>query len=269
MSILDEVPSEAKCRQMIRKCTFGPRTYCPHCMGSRVRAMGGRFWCPRCRRKFSLTSCSWLRGMRISYRTLWLLVLCWQRRMPFGDAVALSGLSAPAARRWFRLFRENLAGSTPELGGIVEVDESFFGRRRNGSQRIVLGAVERGTWRVALRVVPNRGYEQTDDFILEHVLGGSTVCTDGAKCYEGIRGFWGYDHVVCNHSKFVFGPTNRVESVWSALKRFLKRTLGRPNSKFLPELVREFEIRVNDPQMFDSPLTFLETSLNPVPSTCY
>ena len=40
-------------------------------------------------------------------------------------AVDVTGLSAPTVRRWFRLFRENLAGSTPELGGIVEVQSEL------------------------------------------------------------------------------------------------------------------------------------------------
>jgi len=52
---------------------------------------------------------------------------------------------------------------------------------------------------------------------------GATDVSDGAKCYEGIEGFWGYRHVV---------------SAWSALKRQLSRTVGRPTSKFLSEMVR-------------------------------
>lgn len=139
---------------------------------------------------------------------------------------------------------------------------------RHGSQKIVLGAVERRTGRVALKMVPRRNEEGTDIFILDHAVGGSTVYTDGALCYRGIDSFFGYVHETCNHSAFHFGPTNRIEAVWSALKRFLRRTLGKPTAKNLGEILREFEARTNHPELFDSPLRFLHFFLNPVPLAC-
>jgi transposase-like protein len=269
MSILDQVPGEAKCRSLLSRAAFGPRPSCPFCLRSGARRCESRWRCPKCRRKFSLTSCTWMRGCRLPLRSVWLLVLLWQGAAPFGVAAAHSGLSAPTVRRWFRLFRSNLALEPPQMGHEVEVDESFFGRRRHGSQRIVLGMLDRRTGRVALRLVPHRGYEETDAFILDHAMGGSTVFTDGAKAYVGIKGFFGYRHVACDHSRFVFGPTNRIEAVWSALKRFLVRVYGRPTCRDLGAALREFEARVNHPEMFESPLSFLEFSLNPVPTACF
>jgi transposase-like protein len=268
MSILDQVPSEAKCRAMVRRAAFGRSPYCPHCQYTKVRPSGPRFFCPRCRRKFSLTSCTWMRRCRLPYRKVLALLLCWQRAVPFGLACSLAGVSAPTGRRWYRLFRSNFPPNEAEFSGTVEVDEAFFGRRRHGRQRIVLGMIERRTGRIALRRVPRRDDEQTDGFILDHAVGGTTVCTDGARCYEGIDAFWGYRHVVCNHSRFVFGPTNRIESTWSRLKRFLRRTVGRPTCTDFDETLREFEWRVNSPEIFDSPLKFLQMFLNPVPLAC-
>jgi len=271
MSILNDIPGEAKCRSLVARAAFGPRMHCPHCLRSRVRSSEGRFFCPGCRRKFSLTSCTWMRGCRLPYRKVFALLTCWQRRVPFGLAAELCGVSAPTARRWMRLFRANLPPSEPEFSGTVEVDEAFLGRRRHGSQAIVLGMLERRTGRVALRRVPRRDDEHTDGFILDHAVGGTTVCTDGAKCYEGIDSFWGYRHVVCNHSSFVFGPTNRIEATWSRLKRFLRRTVGRPTVRLrdMDDTLREFAWRVNDPKMFESPLRFLHICLTPVPSACF
>jgi len=268
MHILESIPSEAKCRSLIRQCLFGKRLYCPHCFRSRPVALAGRYFCRGCRKKFSLVSCSWLRRSRIRYRTLWLLILCWQRKIPFGLTVSIAGVSAQTVRRYHRLFRDHLVHISPELGGVVEVDEAFFGRRRHGRQRIVIGAIARGTGRIALRVIKRRNDEYTDDFILDHIIGGSTVCTDGAGCYEGIDAFWGYRHIACNHSVFHFGPTNRIESVWSSLKRFLTKTLGRPNAKDLPKILREFEARNNHPETFENPLAFLKNSLTLVPLAC-
>lgn len=268
MHIIDAVPSEAKCRSIIKRQLFGKRVYCPYCMYTKMKRFEGRFFCPRCRKKFSLTSCSFMRRMRIPYRKAFTLLICWQRKVPFGLAASLAGVSPPTARRWFRLFREHLPHDHEEFWGTVEIDEAYFGRRRTGNQRMVIGAIERRTGKVILRQIRSRSYEETDDFILDHVMGGSTVCTDGAQCYEGISGFWGYRHIQCNHSIFHFGPTNRIEAVWSALKRFLRRTFDRPTAKYLPEILREFQTRINTPKLFDSPLTYLENCLTLVPLAC-
>jgi hypothetical protein len=202
-------------------------------------------------------------------RSVWLLLLLWQRRVPFGTAVDVSGASAPTVRRWFGLFRANVPADAPEMGPEVEVDESFFGRLRHGRQAVVLGMLDRRTGRVALRRVTTRGFEDTDPFVLDHALGGSAVFTDSAQCYVGLSGFFGYRHVACNHSRFEFGPTNRIEATWSALKRFLVRTVGRPTCRDLDGALREFQARVNEPWMFESPLAFLEFCLTPVPSACF
>lgn len=266
MSTIDQVPSEAKCRSLVMRAEFGARPHCPFCLRSGVRRCEGRWRCPKCRRKFSLTSCTWMRRCRLPLRSVWLLLALWQRRTPFGVAVDVSGLSAPTVRRWFRLFRSNFAQDSPDfMGPVVEVDESFFGRKRHGRQRIVLGMLDRRTGRIALRVAKTKGYEDTDPFIIDHAFGGATVCTDGAASYEGLRGFFGYGHVSCNHSKWEFGPTNRIEATWSRLKRFLKRTVGRPTCRDFERTLREFEARVNHPEVFESPLAFLTMFLNPVP----
>lgn len=266
MSILEGVPSDAKIRSFIRRATFGARPHCPRCGSSHVRRSEGRWRCPKCRRPFSLTSVSWLSGMKLPPRKLWLLIVCWQRRVAFCTAVQVTGLSPVSVRRWFRRFRWNFGYDSPILRRFVEADESFHGRRRRGSQRIALGAVERAAWKLVVRASRKRDQEATDRFLLAHVERGATVATDEAGCYEGIDSFFGYQHRTCNHSKFVFGETNRIEAVWSALKRFIRRTCDHVHPDWLPDILREFEARANAPEIFESPLTFLENSLVAVPS---
>jgi transposase-like protein len=266
MSILEGVPSDAKIRSLIRRATFGVRPHCPRCGSGHVRRSEDRWRCPKCRRPFSLTSVSWLSGMKIAPRDLWLLLACWQKRVAFGTAADVTGLSRVTVRRWFRRFRWNFSYESPILEEFVEADESFHGRRRRGAQRIVLGAVERGAWRPVVRASRKRDQESTDRFLLAHVREGATVATDEAGCYLGIDAFFGYRHVTCNHSKFVFGETNRIEAVWSALKRFIRRTYDHVQAEWLPDILREFEARANAPELFLSPLTFLENSLVAVPS---
>jgi len=204
--------------------------------------------------------------MKISWRQLWLLVVCWQKRVAFCTTTEITGLSAVTVRRWFRRFRFHLSYESPFLAGDVEADEAFVGRRRFGNQKVVLGAVERKSGKVVVRAAHNRNQETTDRFLLTHVARGSAVATDDAMCYEGIDAFFGYTHITCNHSKYVFGPTNHIENVWSRFKRFIRRTWHHYRKEWLPQLLREFEARINTPELFLSPLHYLENSLAVVPT---
>jgi len=266
MNILERVPKDAKLRSLIAFATFGKRPFCPRCGSTHVRRSEDRYRCPRCRKPFSLTSASWLRGMKLPPQKLWLLIDCWQRRIAFNTTAQIAGVSTITVRRWFRRFQEHLVYVSPQLEGTVEMDEAFLGRRRHGNQRIVLGAYERGSKRIVLRMTKDRAQGTTDTFLLRHVRKSSMVWTDGAGCYEGINAFFGYLHGSCNHSVWEFGPTNHIENVWSALKGFIRRTYHHFHKEWLPMLLREFEARWNTPELFYSPLTFLKTCLVVVPT---
>lgn len=262
MPILAQVPSEAKIKAQIRQIVFGKRLKCPHCHSFNVRRIACRFHCRKCRRKFSLISSSWLSGMRISYTQLWILLSCWQKRLSVLAAQELAGVSHVTVRRWYRRFRNNIPYQRDDkLWGHVEIDEAFVGKRRTGNQRIVIGAYERSTGNIRLDIIPNRREETTDTFILENIKTTSTVYTDCWSSYAGIDSFFGYRHETCNHSQYVFGPTNRIEGIWSSLKRFIRRTYQQVRAYWLPFLLKEYEARVNEPRLFTSPEIFLNHSL--------
>lgn len=266
MSILERVPSDAKLRSLITHATFGKRVFCPRCGSSHVCRSEKRYRCPSCRKPFSLTSASWLKGTKLDFKQLWLLVDCWQRRIAFNTTAQITGISTVTVRRWFRRFQEYLVYESPGLQGIVEMDEAFLGKQRHGNQRIVLGAYERTSEKIVLRMAKNRDQETTDAFLLRHVETSSLVWMDGAGCYEGINNFFGYTHGSCNHSVWEFGPTNHIECVWSALKGFIRRTYHHFHKEWLPLLLREFEARWNTPNLFISPLFFLRSCLVAVPT---
>jgi transposase-like protein len=263
MSILNTVSSEAKIRSLVRKTVFAGRVRCPSCSSSKVRRIECRFWCRKCRRKFSLTSASWLIGMKLSYRQFWILLVCFQRKYTLPAASELAGVSIPTARRWYRKFQYNIPRTEAKpLSGEVEIDEAFVGRRRYGNQRIVIGALERRTGRIALQIIPNRAQETTDIFILQNInQKETTVYTDCFSSYRGIDLFFGYRHETCNHSQYIFGPTNRIEAVWSAFKRWIRRSWQQVKACYLADFVREFEARTNEPELFESPLNYLKKSL--------
>jgi len=269
MSILDSVPSEAKCERIVRNSLFGNRPYCPVCLSSHVRSVEGRYWCPKCRKKFSLTSATWLRHRRIGFRSVVLLLVCWQKKIAFGSTVLFSGLSAPTVRRYFRLFRDHLVYESPRLQGLVEIDEAWLGKRRHGNQTIAVGVTERGSDRTVIRIAKARDQEWTDKLLLDHVdPKGSFVFHDGWEGYRGIDAFFGYRHSFHIHDQGDFGPTNHIENVWSRLKRFITRTWDHSWKEHLPRILREFEARINAPEMFENPLTYLHICLTLVPRAC-
>ncbi|MBI4433784.1 IS1595 family transposase [Candidatus Uhrbacteria bacterium] len=268
MASIGCTPSPAKLRSMLRRCTFGPRPFCPRCRTTHVRRSESRYRCPKCRRPFSIQSASWLHGKKLSDRKLWILLRCWQERVPLGTASRVAGVSPATVRRWYRQFSEHLMYASAPLRGTVEIDEAFIGKRRHGNQRIVIGAIERDTNRIVLQMMPAHTQEASDRFLLGHVEHGSAVCTDGSMLYEGINQFFSYLHIRCNHSAWYFGPTNRIEAVWSVLKRRIRRMYHHVWKEHLPNLLREFEARWNAPELFQSPFTFIETSLVAVPTRC-
>jgi hypothetical protein len=212
-----------------------------------------------------LTSVSWLRNTKLDLKTIWLLLVCWQKKIAFNTTAELIGVSSVTVRRWYRRFQDNIVYESPILKGIIEMDEAFVGRRRHGNQKIILGAYERNSKKIVIRISPNRAQEATDRFLLKNVDRTSMVWTDGAGCYEGINEFFGYLHASCNHSKFHFGPTNHIECVWSVFKRYIRRTFHHYHKKWLPQLLREFEARWNAPKMFENPLNYLQICLMVVP----
>jgi len=262
MTILEKLPSEAKCRKIVRESLFGSRVYCPTCLSSHVKSWKVRYWCPGCRKTFSLVSGSWLRRMRIPYQSLYLLVMCWQKKIAFGTVIEISGLSAPTVRRYLRLFRSSLVHEGPQLKGLVEIDEAWLGKRRHGNQTMLIGVTERITDKTVIRIAKKRDQEYTDRLLLDHVDPEvSFVFHDGWEGYHGIDCFFGYKHSTHIHDKGDFGPTNHIENIWSRLKRFITRTWDHSWKEHLPQILREFEARINTPELFDSPLHYLQTCL--------
>lgn len=263
MHITKECPSEAKIKASVRKLVFGKRIRCPYCKSCAVRKIECRFYCRKCRKKFSLISVSWLSGMKLSWSQFWILLRSWQTRQALPSACELAHVSIPTARRWYRRFQYHLPYEQGVvLSGEVEIDEAFIGKRRNGNQRIIIGAYERKTGKIALKVTSNRTQETTDKFILKHVQRKTTVYTDCFSAYEGIDSFFGYTHKTCNHSQYIFGPTNRIEGIWSIFKHWIRRSWQQVKAYLLPYFVREFEARNNEPELFETVENYLTKSLS-------
>lgn len=264
VSALSQIPSEKQIRKQLALVVFGRRVACPRCgLKAGVAAVDrARKWrCRRCRKPFSLTSATWLSGMKISTRHLWALAWCWQRKVAVQQARELLGLSVPTVRRWYALFRDNLdPGPGPILEGRVQMDEMFV---RGG---FVIGAKDVARKRVCLEVVAGRHPTKTDAmaFIRERVRRGSTLCTDGGSIYNGCGKLWPVKHERDIHKRFEFAVTSEIEGTWGVLRTFMRRMYHHVTFAKLPKVVAEFEARYSRPELFVSPLAFFKNSLPPV-----
>lgn len=261
MPSLTNIPGEARCKQLVHQL-LTHKSKCANCDGKivwrRYREYG---WCKACRIKVRPKAATWFRGSKLSYRQTFVLLWCWQQRQSPRTACLVTGVSYTTVGRWYNRFRLLLPGAADSLlSGIVEVDESFFGRQRYGHQTMVVGAIERDTRRLRLQVIEDRAQDTLELFLTTHVDRSSLILTDAHAGYHDLE-FYGYTHERCNHSNGHFGPTNQIENMWGVMKRHLKKLYGCIPTKDLELTLREWMARQNQPSWFTSPQAYLKATL--------
>lgn len=261
MSSLADIPSEARCKQLVHQL-LTKQTCCVGCTGKLTWKRGREYgWCKTCRKKVRPKSQTWFRGSKLTYRQVFALLYCWQGRQSPGAAKLATGLSYTTIRRWYWRFRALVPTDNQQtlLSGIVEVDEAWFGKKRFGGQTIVVGGIERDTGRLKLQIVPDTEQDSLEGFLEAHVMRDSLVVTDCAAGYQDI-GFLGYSHETWNHSKGHFAGTNHIEATWSAMKRYLRKLYGCIPTTKLQLILNEWMARHNNLRLFASPTYFLQVT---------
>ena len=260
MTSLTNVPAERRCKQLVHRL-LTHQTSCTTCNGtlSWRREYG---WCRSCRTKVRPKAGTWFRGSKLKYRQIFLLLWCWQQRQSPGTARLVVGVSYTTVNRWYWRFRQHVPETAPELSGVVEVDESFFGRQKYGGQKLVAGAIERDTRRVRLQLIPDRAQDTLELFLTATIARSSFILTDAHAGYSDLA-YYGYAHERCNHSNGHFGPTNQIENFWGVLKRHLKKLYGCVPTRQLRLILREWMARQNSPGLFASPTAYLAATVVP------
>ena len=257
IALLNQIPSEAKIKKHLRKIIFGKNMFCPFCRSRKVYASENRYRCRRCRRPFSLLSGTWLGNMKLSYRTLWALLWCWTQQIPVKQSQKLCHTSEKTVYHWFRQFRLHLPEFEPILKGKIQMDEAYF-----KSLSLVM-AKQVGSKRLAYQVLTKNSVNKNDAmrFIYQWIRPKSQLQTDGAGIYRGIEHWWQVRHKKDIHKKWQFGLTSEIEGLFGNLRTFIRRMYHHTTSEYLPEYVSEFCVRFSSPEIFDSPLTYLEKTL--------
>jgi hypothetical protein len=175
------------------------------------------------------------RILEISYKSAWFLMHRIREAMRSGDLAPFGG-----------------------EGGVVEVDETFFGRRegvakaRGGfAHKVpVLSLVHRESGQCRSFVVDNVTRDTLLPIVLQNVQRETYIMTDEATQYRGQFRKVFLGHGVVNHTAGEYGRgrvhTNTVEGSFSIFKRGMKGVYQHCAEKHLHRYVAEFEFRYNN-----------------------
>jgi hypothetical protein len=160
--------------------------------------------------------------------------------------------------------RTALVEDVKQLGGIVEMDETYVGgkdknrhwdkksgTRGRGYDRLktpIIGAVKR-KGNVVARVVLGVDEDTIKTFVNETISNRvSLLCTDAYPIYKRLG--YRYKHGVVDHQagQHVVGAihTNTIEGFWSLIKRGIVGSYHKVSRKYLPLYVAEFQFRYNN-----------------------
>ena len=197
---------------------------------------------------------------RISPRKFSFLVKCFALDLTASQTAKLIPLNRNTANRYFTHLRYLLLSEAlkerqiEKIGNGVEIDESYFGPRRQRGKRgrgaakkiVVLGLRKRNG-KVYAEVIPDASQVEIMPIIRATVKGGADIYTDGLRSYDALA-VYGYNHKKVNHAKSEFARDdvhiNGVESFWSWTKRRLAKFNGVPKTLFGTKLL-ESEWRFN------------------------
>ncbi len=161
------------------------------------------------------------------------------------SAADLLEIQPNSAALFYRKLREviyhHLEQESQEIfGGVIELDESYFGGVRKGKR----GRGAAG--KVYTQVVKNTKSETLLPLIADKVAPDSVVYTDCYRSYN-VLDVSGFYHERINHSQ-LFGHgknhINGIENFWNQAKRVLRKYNGIPKDSF-PLFLKECEFRFN------------------------
>nr|KAG5692728.1 hypothetical protein BaRGS_033839 [Batillaria attramentaria] len=207
---------------------------------------------------------SWFEKSKISLPNNILLFYCWHMDLPQVQVSRELEVSTRTVVDWMNFIREvceeDLRLHPQQVGGldeqtglpiIVEIDESkYFHRKYHRGQwregHWVFGGIEREreSGRCFMVEVPDRTRATLEPIVLQYVLLGSHIISDGWRAYGNLAQVGGgiYLHDVIVHDQHFVDPnihTNNIENTWMRAKRKLRRQFGTSEDLF-PSYLAEF-----------------------------
>ena len=154
-----------------------------------------------------------------------------------------------------KLRRAMVRPGRDRIGGVVEVDETYWGGNEEGvvgrlteDKALLIIAAQadgKGIGRIRMRRIPDLTKVSLHGFIAESVEPDSTVCTDGLNAYLGLKAYT-HDRRVQRKQATGEHLLPRVHRVVSLLKRWLMGThQGAVGHDHLDDYLNEFTFRFN------------------------
>jgi IS1 family transposase len=271
----DMFPDEDACKAYLKARRWPEGVCCPRCGNPAVYDLPSRSWHWQC------TKCA--PGGSTGYRFSVIVGTIFENtNKPLRDwfrvihlmLTAKKGISARQLWRYMGFgslktawvmghkVRVALMQDIDQLGGIVEVDETFVGglaknkhkdkRGKGGGtggvgsgKTPIVGAVHR-KGNVIARVIENVRGDTLCEFVREAVSHKvSLLCTDQWAGYGQLDKE--YPHAVIDHAKgqYVIGAvhTQTIEGFWSIFQRGVMGTFHKMSAKYMPLYVAEFQFR--------------------------
>jgi transposase-like protein len=257
--------NDTDCATYLKKVRWPEGFVCSSCgfLGEAWVQTRNRLVCSSCRHQSSITAGTILDRTRTPLTT-W-FEAAWH------VTTAKNGVSAKTLERtlgiryrvaWTILERFRVAMVRSErspLSGLVEIDESFIGGRKEGGKRgrgsekcVVAIAVEvkepKGFGRVRMRYIPDASGESLMPFVCDTVSKDAIILTDGWNGYNDLKenGYQRKKIVISSSGQPAHVIMPGVHRVASLLKRWIMGThQGSVSSEHLQSYLEEFTFRFN------------------------
>jgi transposase-like protein len=255
--------TEEACRAYLTRLRWPAGFRCPHCGSEKSWPVRGLWECAECGCQTSVTAGTIFQDTRTSL-PVWFRAMWWVTTQKNGaSALGLQRVLGLREYRtaWTMLHKLRRAMVRPGrdlLTGRVEVDECYIGGLEEGlpgrlnldKVLVVVAAQEDGPGigRIRMRQIVNASAASLMPFVLDSVVPGSVIHTDGWQGYASLESK-GYKHdvtIVTGKKKTASELLPRVHQVVALLKRWLLGThQGAVSQKHLDYYLDEFTFRFN------------------------
>ncbi len=282
--LMDSFSTDEKCRELLKRLRWPDGPECPRCGKKAIELDTDKqlFWCGPCDYQFSITAGTVFNDTHLPLAKWFMatLLLCEARKgMSANQVKRTLGISYKTA--WYLCHRIRAAmveSQKGKLGGIVEMDETYFGGRKKGltmyevkkSKQIVLGIRQRGGELRFFRAKDVTA-RTLSEFIQANVSDDVELfVTDEFPSYNyAVKGkpHERKHRQIAHKETYVRGDihTNTVESAFSLFKRGVMGTWHKISAKHLPAYLNEMTFRFNRRK---SDVLFLDTLQHMIKAPC-
>jgi transposase-like protein len=257
--------TEQVCLDYLAKLRWPEGFVCPRCLHASAWMVNRqRRMCTKCLYPVSVTAGTIFhdtrKPLRLWFRAVWHVTSQKHGASALGLQRVLGLGSYVTAWSWLHKLRRAMVRPGREaLSGCVEVDETYVGglaegKRGRGSQKkalVVIAAEEDGAGigRIRMARIPDASAPVLEGFVVQTVVAGSQVHTDGWDGYNGlsVRGYRHDISVLRGQGKEAATQLlPRVHRVAALLKRWLLGThQGAVRAEHLDYYLDEFTFRFN------------------------